>query len=117
VSEERAPVSPEVEAPEYPATPELYTISPEVQARAAELSALLRSQIDELAAAREAGRLDGDAAGYLRGIETAAKIANDFSFPQIVRLHAGEMTAQEMRTARAIAAAIEATIRAKLEGK
>lgn len=63
----------------------------------------------QLAAAREAGRLDGDAAGYRRGMEEAAQIAERVtSFSDNLQKSAGFLT-----TGQAIAAAI----RAKMEGK
>jgi len=97
VSEERNPVSREAEAPAYPERPQSHTISPEARAKAAELSALMRSQMDALAAAREAGRLEGleEAAGIAEGVENS--------------------TAYAVR--KVAAKRITIAIRAKLEGK
>lgn len=43
--------------------------------------------------------------------ERAARIADDWRQPETLRLRAGEMTAQEIRTAQAVAAAISREIR------
>lgn len=44
-------------------------------------------------------------------IELAAQVADEWSKPQSMLLHAGEMTAQELRTAIAVAIGIAAAIR------
>lgn len=48
--------------------------------------------------------------------ERAARTAHHWSIASNIRLHAGEMTAQEMRTAQAIACGIEAAIRRLASG-
>ena len=63
--------------------------------------------------------IDGYARGYAvicaqAAREQAATIAESWAEPSTLRLHAGEMTAQEMRTAQAVARGIAAAIR---EGK
>lgn len=55
---------------------------------------------------------DAYAKGYRQATSDAAATAHAWSEPQVLRLHAGEMTGQEMRTARAIMAGIVARIRA-----
>lgn len=51
------------------------------------------------------------ASGFAAGIEAAAARAYQWARPQELRLRCGEMTAQEMRTALAVARGIAATIR------
>lgn len=46
-----------------------------------------------------------------RAFERAAKKAEEWTRADHIRLHAGEMTAQEMRTAQAVARGIAASIR------
>jgi hypothetical protein len=45
--------------------------------------------------------------------EACAKIADDWTRPDNIRLHAGELSRQEMRTVVAIVTAIAASIRAR----
>lgn len=47
----------------------------------------------------------------LEAIERCASIADEWSKPDVLRLAAGEMTTQEMRTAQAVARGIAAAIR------
>jgi hypothetical protein len=52
---------------------------------------------------------------YERGLEDAAKLADEWSNTGTMLLRAGEMTAQEKRTAKSIVLAIAAAIRALKE--
>lgn len=49
--------------------------------------------------------------GFRDGVEAAAKVAASWTDPSGPRLRCGEMTAQEMRTARAVANGIVSSIR------
>lgn len=53
-------------------------------------------------------------AGVLSGLREAEKMASFWRVPANVRLAAGEMTAQEMRTAQAVAGGIDRAIRARI---
>jgi hypothetical protein len=44
-------------------------------------------------------------------IEEAVDICDDWSMPQTMKLHAGEMSAQELRTAIAVLSGVKAAIR------
>jgi hypothetical protein len=44
-------------------------------------------------------------------IEEASDICDDWSMPQTMKLHAGEMSAQELRTAIAVLSGVKAAIR------
>jgi hypothetical protein len=54
---------------------------------------------------------DNFCAAYRSGMERAAEIAEEWDSPSKIRLHAGEMTAQEMRSVRAILKPVAAAIR------
>jgi len=67
----------------------------------------------QLAAAREAGRLEGDAAGYRRGMEEAAQMVERDEIDSSVRLD----PAKHPNLGAWLNAQRAAAIRAKLEGK
>ena len=108
MTQERTPVSPEAEAAA------IYAACDRIDATAAKM----------LAAAREAGRLEGDAAGYRRGMEEAIRILD--ALPRgVERIRTG--TTLDMNTsAQAYLTTVvrvptvdegAAAIRAKMEGK
>lgn len=97
MTQERTPVSPE-EAAEADTREVFARHSPEVAAKIAELGARMKTDIEALAAAREAGRREG--------MEESARASEQFAPPASVdpeRKH--------------VAWKIAGAIRAKLEGK
>jgi hypothetical protein len=58
-----------------------------------------------------AGLLPSERIGWNKAIKNAAQIADKWRNPSHVRLHAGEMTAQEMRSVQSVARAIADEIR------
>ncbi len=66
---------------------------------------------DSIVAAIERARVEARAKAF----EEAAQMAASWRKPSVVKLAIGEMTAQELRTAQAVAAGIESAIRSRAE--
>lgn len=115
MTQERTPVSPEAEAAEiYAACDRIDAsaakVAPEIQAKIDELSALMKTEIEALAAAREAGKREG--------LEEAIRILD--ALPRsLERVGISPNPWMDLRPVHAIVPTVDegaAAIRAKLEG-
>jgi len=114
MTQDRTPVTPEAEAAE------IYAACDRIDAATLHV-ARMKPDAEALAAAREAGRLEGDAAGYRRGMEEAIRIID--ALPRVLEPAwtgtTRDMFPRDLPSRVRVPTVDEgaAAIRAKMEGK